>query len=838
MKEVNVKQSKMQFLAAIAAVAVGISSLQAEIVAWYHFNEGEEGYAPTGYPGIVTNAVAPGTLTGHPYRQTGTMAFGGTAGDYLPMYSAAFPSGMTWYDPVTGECDADGMGMYFHTANGDGSGHGAAVLVTDDDKLHCANITVECFAKIALAPGKTSLKNQTHLLTMRNADMASTPNQTKNIKAWGLFLNAAGRPGLLLQTPLPDGSGVDSDKSFASSLLAPNTIVDGNWHHIAFTYDGATACLYVDHQLANSKSWAHPIAYGTASKNRLCIGTCDAASYTSYWQGYIDEVRIIDEALPPEQFLQVRDVACDNAIDDDTALYLPFNNMDFTLYNSATSAAASKVSIRLSTNAAGIYPRVDDGSELLSASLHSGIFATDSIANIGCWTFTNNLQGAAYAGKARHIFIDDFSKNNGEHLISSGDFTAECWIKVPETPVNVPRILAENSGAKGLHTLDIRLDSTYLYCTLASQKAFLDYETNKTSKLNSVDITVPISKVVGGAWHHIALVVDRTHQVAKFYLDGNLVGMHTDFVLASSVSTVNEGHRLLKIGDGYGGNNPYGLLNMSIDEFRITRRALSTHEFLMAGAAAPVDLDSPSFVPTRAFIGFDGDLGVEPCEVAASAGLMPAGSSITNEVKGRGIVADGNGNIIHEENIYSMYFGGTSGQAVFDRNLLLERDMKSLTLEFFMKGTKDQAKAWAYFVRMFGNATAQSPAGERLFSIGYSDAAGHIYVVIDCNGRALPTFYVSNAGMSLADSKWHHIAVTFDPDGAGNTICKVYVDYKQLGDTHTFAGLLETGDHYHTCLGMGANYNGFIDEVRISKGVLTVDQMLHVTKNGTVISIR
>ena len=39
-------------------------------------------------------------------------------------------------------------------------------------------------------------------------------------------------------------------------------------------------------------------------------------------------------------------------------------------------------------------------------------------------------------------------------------------------------------------------------------------------------------------------------------------------------------------------------------------------------------------------------------------------------------------------------------------------------------------------------------------------------------------------------------------------------------------------------MAIGSRYNGYIDEVRVSKGVLTVDQMLHVLKNGTVISVR
>ena len=39
-------------------------------------------------------------------------------------------------------------------------------------------------------------------------------------------------------------------------------------------------------------------------------------------------------------------------------------------------------------------------------------------------------------------------------------------------------------------------------------------------------------------------------------------------------------------------------------------------------------------------------------------------------------------------------------------------------------------------------------------------------------------------------------------------------------------------------LGMGNGFKGWIDEVRISKGVLTADEMLHVQKHGSVLKIR
>ena len=344
-------------------------------------------------------------------------------------------------------------------------------------------------------------------------------------------------------------------------------------------------------------------------------------------------------------------------------------------------------------------------------------------------------------------------------------------------------------------------------------------------------------------WHHIALVVDHTNQKARFYLDRQLVLNReiSNFTLASEVYSSAANYRYLKIGDGGDGNNKAGLQDVAIDEFRITRRALAPQEFLMAGAA----VDQTKFEPTRAWFRFEGDLSAEPSE-----GVIPAGSetrsTVTMEyapvVPGIRLV-DGNGDVIRDTNTSSMRFSGaldgTSSQRLFfERNMLLENDMKSMTVEFFMKGTKNEAIGWTTILRMYGNATgSDSSPFRRLWSVGYSNTAGNLYVIKDINGASQATFYPDNT-VSLADGKWHHIAVTFAPDGNGNTLCNVYRDYQQLGSQHTFNGELECGDYGTSSFAIGSRYNGFIDEVRISKGVLTVDQMLHVTKNGTVISIR
>ena len=845
------KHTTNRFLIAIAVVAAGAFCLQARTVAWYHFNEGANGYASTGYPGIVTNAAAPGTLTGHPYRQTGNMSFGGTAGAYLPTYTNAFPASLTWYDPVTGERAADGKGMYFSTAGGDGTGNGSAVLVTDNEALHCERITVECLMKVALSPGKTQLKNWTHLLTMRNADMASTPSATPNIKAWGIIVNTDGNLVVQAQVPTSDGSAVDSSASMANLSTSGVNVSDGNWHHVAITYDQSTMRVYVDHVLRTSKAWSHGLTYGTASKNRLCIGTFDATTY-GRWQGFIDEVRISDEALPPEQFIQVVDHASFAATDDDTAIYLPFNNCDFSIYNSATSTVANKIDVKMSTITAGVYPRLDTGvSAVVSNELHSGIFAADTIMNEGCWTYTNN---PAYPEKARYIIIDDFSKNNNTHLISSGDFTAEFFLKVPTTPTRASRILVENTGAKGAGNIQLVLTTSKLDCTLYSQTEIDKYEAGTVSSMTPTDLYTPVANVVGGDWHHVALVVDKTHQKAMFYLDGKLVGAANKFVLASGVSTYSSDYRFLKIGDGWGGNGENALHHLSIDEFRITRRALAPQEFLMTGtaldAAAREALDTAA---TREWIAFEGDLSIEPRDAAVPDGSSTASTVnmvYSQDVPGarRGRVVDGNGTVLRESNTSSMYFSGAFGSGdtsadtatqrlLFERNILLERDMKAMTVEFFMKGTPDQAKAWTTIIRGYGNATGTDANGERLWGLGYKDTAGHIYVVMDVNGTTPPLYYPDD-NVSFADGRWHHVAMTYEPDGNGNALCKVYKDYVQIGTTKTFTGELEVGDHGTSSLAIGSRYNGYIDEVRISKGVLTVDQMPHVHKGGMMIVVR
>ena len=837
---------KKSVLAAVSLMAVCTAS--AKTVAWYHFNEGANATLMSGGQPSVLNAVDPTSLPGTPYSINSSCVL--DSANFMPRYTNDMPSCVSWYDPVTGARGTDNRCAWIRTNNNNGSRQGAIILVDDDEKLHCEHITVEFFAK-ATATSFDSSWN--HAVVMRNS--------SGNTKAWGFVLNKDGRVIVIFNDPITPANEPNYGTSYSGCIYAPSSapnpphVADGKWHHIAMTYDGTTIRVYVDYVQKASKAWAGPIVYGSGDTSKLCIGGADKASYGN-WPGFIDEVRISNEALTPDKFLRVggSSESAAKVTDQDTALYLPFDSAEICedrffgstnlpiVLNTACSTNAYNIKV------AGVYlsdpyilPSLETA-DIVSNTFHSGIFAAESATNGGCWKFGQNT---AAAGKSIHIAVDDFQNNNNTHLITSGDFTMEFWLNLPSPPSVTQNLVVEQSGSKNGGTFTIWASSSWLYCRLVSQDVFDNYEAGNISAFTYNDSYIAASSVFDGKWHHVALVVDRTNKLASFYVDGKLVRCHKNFELASGVSTSATG-KWLQLSGGWGSNRNDEWHNMSIDEFRITRRALAPQEFLTVGVNGTTALE-----PTRAWVGFEGDLSVQP-----RPDEIPEGSSNASTVTMAyspvvpGIrLVDGNGNVIRDTNTSSMHFSGAFGSGdtsadtgsqrlFFERNVLLEKDMKSMTVEFFMKGTKNEAKAWSSILRMYGyDDGSDSSPYRRLWSFGYSNAAGNVYVIKDVNGSTQATFYPDN-NVSLADGKWHHIAITFEPDGNGNTLCNIYKDYQQLGSEHTFSGELECDDYGTSSVAIGSRYNGYIDEVRVSKGVLTVDQMLHAQPRGTVLHFR
>jgi hypothetical protein len=79
------------------------------------------------------------------------------------------------------------------------------------------------------------------------------------------------------------------------SLSSQTVIVDGNWHRVAFAWDGANRRLYVDDVLVAEDA---QVALGS-SFGKVLMGCGADMVPETFWSGLIDDVRIYNRAVKP-----------------------------------------------------------------------------------------------------------------------------------------------------------------------------------------------------------------------------------------------------------------------------------------------------------------------------------------------------------------------------------------------------------------------------------------------------------------------------------------------------------------------------------------------------------
>ena len=81
----------------------------------------------------------------------------------------------------------------------------------------------------------------------------------------------------------------------AGDLSSETVITDGNWHRIAFTWDGLSRRLYVDSVLA-AEDAQDRLAGSSAN---LVIGAGKTMAPGTFWSGLLDDIRIYNRAVKP-----------------------------------------------------------------------------------------------------------------------------------------------------------------------------------------------------------------------------------------------------------------------------------------------------------------------------------------------------------------------------------------------------------------------------------------------------------------------------------------------------------------------------------------------------------
>ncbi len=83
------------------------------------------------------------------------------------------------------------------------------------------------------------------------------------------------------------------------SLMSQSVITDGQWHRIALVWDGLYRHLYVDGaEVATDSSILSALE---SADGGLHFGTGNALGAGSFWFGFIDDIRIYNQALTAEE---------------------------------------------------------------------------------------------------------------------------------------------------------------------------------------------------------------------------------------------------------------------------------------------------------------------------------------------------------------------------------------------------------------------------------------------------------------------------------------------------------------------------------------------------------
>jgi len=84
-----------------------------------------------------------------------------------------------------------------------------------------------------------------------------------------------------------------------------NYIKTNNWYTLIYTYDGQVLKLYVNNQLVNSIVATTSFAPNSTD---LFIGKTPSIKFPYNFNGVIDEIRIYNRALSPDEILSLTNV--------------------------------------------------------------------------------------------------------------------------------------------------------------------------------------------------------------------------------------------------------------------------------------------------------------------------------------------------------------------------------------------------------------------------------------------------------------------------------------------------------------------------------------------------
>ena len=173
---------------------------------------------------------------------------------------------------------------------------------TEDKTLAADSYTSECFIKYLSAP-----ENKAQYIMWQYGGVNGS-----QCNSWALYQNCGANGKFIGQFWY-----LDENNAIQSAVLPEDTakrvsLVDGEWHHVAFVYDKSnrTVSVYLDYRLYGYKVGVNMLAEAApdASMRKIEFGT-GYNGFEHQMNGCFDEIRITRRALDPQEFLTTLPVA-------------------------------------------------------------------------------------------------------------------------------------------------------------------------------------------------------------------------------------------------------------------------------------------------------------------------------------------------------------------------------------------------------------------------------------------------------------------------------------------------------------------------------------------------
>ena len=800
----------------------------ADTIAWWHFDECDPG--TTAPADTVACDQAPTTYA-HVYTigDNGAMsALHENSGDYLPTYTKPF-RGIAVYDPVSGTTRTNRAAMKFRVdrggpepdTNGGRARFGGGLKFDGGYDLYqplygTSALTVEAFvcttggtynlfAPIVGSVGGTSWTSERFALYMRD-------NGTIAVR----FTTSSGT------TVWYDGDGKGTVK-----------VNDGAWHHVALTYDGEYARIYVDYVLDKKSSDSSDRVYTKtgniptySSDNATWIGGYaygDANNGSRKFPGVIDEVRVSSDTLTPDQFLRMQPID----MDPDEIMRVSFTPDE---YGVMLKKDYIDIGDMLGPNKAdlAVFRKVSGaGTSVLDTETKAGaVMAAKTETDVWLENAASFYQETNDVGMANYVQMPYISTlirgNDGAAASYTVEFFYKTRGKVCGTNNNDRQVLAKFGGNPWWNVIFNAGNS--------SKMLYVSYVDGSHKYPLS-----PTENVDDGKWHHVAVVVDGAGGKISFYFDYTF-----EYSRSGTLPDVGTGNSLFFAAKERGEGQWF---DGWLDDIRVTRRALTPNEFLTThpvgtGNASLLGLFENNYNFTCAS---NASFNVTGTGEARTGGNAP---TFVNESVGN-LLLDGTNGTERAKNGCSVRLNAS--RVVVPPIDIFESD--TYTVEFWAKldgivdadgpidaGSTNLVQALPIMRIARADSTSNSDYGWFIFR-----AKGQKGLLQLASGGSYPGWNVPSG--LVVDGKWHHYAFTFEPhpDVATNSYVQLFYDYKLLNK--------RTMNRYRKCvaghklmLGEGTydqpNIVGEFDAVRISKGILDPSQFLGRTPGGFVLIVR